>query len=227
MGIDISHTGFSSSKASGVAHIWVDGNGENRIVIIPGANYELDAETAARAVASIEDLHVVIGQCEIKQEVTIAAFREAKRRGAVTILNPAPYHLLHPELLEFTDWIVPNETEFCEMHPNKLAPESDAALTSFRPGKKTIVTLGSRGAAFVSESGDVSYISAPVVDQVADTTGAGDAFVGTFATGIGRGDDGVSAAARACRVASISVTKKGAQSSYPPYAELEQQSWFV
>ena len=169
---------------------------------------------------------MVVGQCEIKQEVTIAAFREAKRRGAVTILNPAPYQVLSAELLEVTDWIVPNETEFFEMHPNKLTPESDVALTSFRPGKNTIVTLGSRGAVLVSDKGDVSYISAPVVDQAADTTGAGDAFVGTFATGIGQGYDGITAATRACRVASISVTKKGAQSSYPSYAELEQQSWF-
>ena len=62
VGVDVSYTGFSSSKASGVAHIWVDGRGENRIVIIPGSNYELDADTAVRAVQSIDGLNVVVGK---------------------------------------------------------------------------------------------------------------------------------------------------------------------
>jgi ribokinase len=154
--------------------------------------------------------------------VTVAAFRAAKKRGIVTILNPAPYQELSRELLDLTDWIVPNETEFLELHPERLSPDSEIALTTFRPGKKFIVTLGGRGAALVSESGDVSYISAPVLDHVIDTTGAGDAFVGTFASSIGRGEDGIVATNRACKVASLSVMKKGAQSSYPTPEELSQ-----
>lgn len=138
----------------------------------------------------------------------------------MTILNPAPYQELSQELLDLTDWIVPNETEFLELHPERLSPDSEIALTTFRPGKKSIVTLGSLGVALVSESGDVSYISAPVVDHVVDTTGAGDAFVGTFASSIGSGEDGITAATRACKVATLSVTKKGAQSSYPTPEQL-------
>ena len=62
VGVDVSYTELSSSKASGVAHIWVDGRGENRIVIIPGSNYELDADAAVRAVRSINELDVVVGE---------------------------------------------------------------------------------------------------------------------------------------------------------------------
>ena len=72
----------------------VDGNGENRIIIIPGANHEIESAKAVVAIDSIRNLSVVVAQCEIKQEVTLAAFKAAKARGCTTILNPAPYHCL-------------------------------------------------------------------------------------------------------------------------------------
>ena len=83
-----------SDTPNGVAHIWVDANGENRIVIIPGANHEIELKKAVQAIDSIPELAVVVAQCEIKQEVTLAAFIAAKARGCVTILNPAPYQPL-------------------------------------------------------------------------------------------------------------------------------------
>ena len=79
-----------SDTPTGVAHIWVDGNGENRIIIIPGANHEIEIAKAVDAINTIKDLSVVVAQCEIKQEVTLAAFKAAKARGCTTILNPAP-----------------------------------------------------------------------------------------------------------------------------------------
>jgi ribokinase len=106
----------TSSTANGVAHIWVDGAGENRIIIIPGANHEIEATKAVDAINAIEDLAIVVAQCEIKQEVTLAAFKAAKARGCTTILNPAPYQQLSAELLRLTDWLIPNETEFRELH---------------------------------------------------------------------------------------------------------------
>jgi len=216
LAINSLHVG-RSEIATGVAHIWVDGKGENRIIIIPGANHEIEGEKAVAAINSIADLSVVIAQCEIKQEVTLAAFRAAKARGCTTILNPAPFEPLSSELLELTDWLIPNETEFRELHGE--LPSSDKALQSFRPGKNSIVTLGALGAVLVGADRSIVRIAAPVVSAV-DTTGAGDAFVGTFASALASGMKPEAAVALGVKVASLTVTRKGAQSSYPTQAEI-------
>ena len=207
----------TSSTPNGVAHIWVDGNGENRIIIIPGANHEIEVTKAVEAINSIQDLAIVVAQCEIKQEVTTAAFKAAKARGATTILNPAPYQELSAELLELTDWLIPNETEFRELHGN--LPSSDEILKSFRAGRSTIVTLGKEGAVYISPNAELHRVSAPQVTAV-DTTGAGDAFVGSFAFALASGKDPLEAMKFGIKIASFSVTRKGAQSSYPDQTEI-------
>jgi len=220
LGIDSEYVERSDTP-NGVAHIWVDANGENRIIIIPGANHEIESKKAIEAIESIAGLAVVVAQCEIKQEVTLAAFSAAKKRGCVTILNPAPYQPLSEELLAVTDWIIPNETEFKELLGQD--PTSDDVLKSFRPGKNSIVTLGSEGAVLITSHGDLSRVSAPKVNAV-DTTGAGDAFVGVFAFGLASGKNPEDAMKLGIKVASMSVTRKGAQSSYPSQAEIETLS---
>ncbi|MFM1985096.1 MAG: hypothetical protein RLZZ295_262 [Actinomycetota bacterium] len=206
-----------SDTPNGVAHIWVDGHGENRIIIIPGANHEIEIARAVEAINAIADLQIVVAQCEIVQDVTTAAFKAAKARGCTTILNPAPYQQLSAELLELTDWLIPNETEFRELHGS--LPSNDEILKSFRPGKSSIVTLGSEGAVYISPQGDLHRVSAPKVTAV-DTTGAGDSFVGSFAYSLASGKDPVAAMSFGIKVASLSVTRKGAQSSYPDQAEI-------
>jgi len=215
------HNVERSDSPTGVAHIWVDGAGENRIIIIPGANNEIESARAVTAIQSIGDLAVVVAQCEIKQEVTLATFKAAKARGCVTILNPAPFQKLSQELLELCDWIIPNETEFRELHG--LLPSSDEILKSFRPGKNCVVTLGSAGAVLINADGSIIRASAPTVTAV-DTTGAGDAFVGTFAFALANRMSPIDALTLGIKVASISVTKKGAQSSYPTQAEISTLS---
>ena len=206
-----------SKTPTGVAHIWVDGDGENRIIIIPGANHEIEIEKAVDAINSIKDLSIVVAQCEIIQEVTLNAFRAAKARGCTTILNPAPYQEISLELLELCDWIIPNETEFREL--SGQLPTSDEILKSFRHGKNSVITLGSQGAVYISADGQLTKVSAPKVTAI-DTTGAGDAFVGAFAYSLASGSDPVSALTLGIKVASFSVTRKGAQSSYPDQAEI-------
>ena len=207
----------TSATPNGVAHIWVDGNGENRIIIIPGANHEIEVTKAIEAINSIQDLAIVVAQCEIKQEVTLAAFKAAKARGATTILNPAPYQQLSAELLELTDWLIPNETEFRELHGT--VPTGDEILKTFRPGKNSVITLGSKGAVYISADGQIHRASAPQVTAV-DTTGAGDAFVGSFAFALASGKDPLEAMKFGIKIASLSVTRKGAQSSYPDQTEI-------
>ena len=149
--------------------------------------------------------------------MTLASFKAAKARGCITILNPAPFQPLSDELLELTDWLIPNESEFRELYGN--LPTNDEILKSFRSGKSSIVTLGSQGAVYISPDSQLTYVGAPKVAAV-DTTGAGDAFVGTFAYSLASGKDPVTAMTLGVKVASLSVMRKGAQSSYPDQAEI-------
>ena len=206
-----------SETPNGVAHIWVDGHGENRIIIIPGANHEIEINRAVDAINIIPGLQIVVAQCEIKQEVTLAAFKAAKARGCTTILNPAPFQEISAALLELCDWIIPNETEFRELHGE--LPTSDEILKNFRPGKNSIVTLGSKGAVYISADGQIHHATAPKVTAI-DTTGAGDSFVGSFAFGLASGKDPIEAMKLGIAIASLSVTRKGAQSSYPNQTEI-------
>lgn len=208
-----------SEVATGVAHIWVDGTGENRIIIVPGANHEIDPSTVVEAIVKIEGLQILIGQCEIEQEITLEAFKAAKSRGARTILNPAPFQPLSSELLSLTDWLIPNEIEFSQIHENHLLPTDDQLIASLRPGQELVVTLGAEGAAIADRSGRVTRIPAPKMSTV-DSTGAGDCFIGAFASGLLLGLHREKAVQFGCESASISVTRKGAQSSYPSRGEI-------
>src|SRR6185369_3337012 len=111
----------------GVAAIWVDRAGMNRIIIIPGTNALVDPLAAAAAVRRIRPV-VVVGQLEIPQAATGAAFAAAREVGATTILNPAPGAPIDPALLAVTDWLVPNETEFVALGGRTLGgPRGDEA----------------------------------------------------------------------------------------------------
>lgn len=203
---------------SGVAPIWVDGDGMNRIIVVPGANGRVPPDAAAGAVERLRPA-VVVGQLEIPQATTAAAFTAARAIGAITILNPAPGAALDPALLRATDWLVPNETEFVQIGGRGLdgpADRDDAAVTELghRLDAGLIVTLGAGGAVLcTSGGGPVVRIAAPAAETV-DTTGAGDAFVGAFTVGLALGLDAEAAAHLGCLAASDSVTRAGAQSSF-------------
>ncbi len=213
-GVDASHVARVQGS-SGVAPIWVEPDGTNRIIVVPGANDAVDPAVAASAVRSLRPA-VVIGQLEIPQAVTAAAFRAAREVGAVTILNPAPAASLDAGLLDNADWLIPNETEFAALAGlAAFDPADDAAFVAFarqiRP--RLMVTLGSRGAALVTTSGTVERVAAVPVKPV-DTTGAGDAFVGAFAFGLAAGLDELIAVRLGIACASDSVTRTGTQSSF-------------
>jgi ribokinase len=205
--------------SSGVAPIWVDAHGTNRIICVPGANDHVLPGVAAEAVEAFRPA-VVIGQFEIPQATTAAGFAAARRIGAVTILNPAPGAPVDPELLAVTDWLVPNETEFTLVTRERLTPGTDGgdeaatiAATATRLGRSFVVTLGERGAAVAPLGEPTTVVGAPIVTAV-DTTGAGDAFVGAFAVGLGLGESAVDAARLGCAAAADSVTRLGTQTSY-------------
>ena len=197
--------------ASGVAPIWVDATGQNRIIVIPGANNEIDAQKAISSLEEIGDISVLVGQCEIPMEVNHEVFQYAKSNSVTTIFNPAPAKKLEREFLEHISWLIPNENEFeliSGMEPNddnflKFNEEIPCNL---------IVTLGEKGAVLVDEN-KTHYFDAPSVNAI-DTTGAGDSFIGTFAYELSESNSPESCIKKAVEKASQSVTKKGTQSSY-------------
>lgn len=197
--------------ASGVAPIWVDATGQNRIIVIPGANNEIDAQKAISSIEAIGNISVLVGQCEIPMEVNHEVFQYAKSNSVTTIFNPAPAKKLEREFLEHISWLIPNENEFeliSGMEPNddnflKFNEEIPCNL---------IVTLGEKGAVLVDEN-KIHYFDAPSVNAI-DTTGAGDSFIGTFAYELSESNSPESCIKKAVEKASQSVTKKGTQSSY-------------
>ena len=197
--------------ASGVAPIWVDATGQNRIIVIPGANNEIDAQKAISSIEAIGDISVLVGQCEIPMEVNHEVFQYAKSNSVTTIFNPAPAKKLEREFLEHISWLIPNENEFeliSGMEPNdqnflKFNEEIPCNL---------IVTLGEKGAVLVDEN-KTHYFDAPSVNAI-DTTGAGDSFIGTFAYELSESNSPESCIKKAVEKASQSVTRKGTQSSY-------------
>lgn len=209
-----------TSGASGVAPIWVEPDGTNRIICVPGANNAMTPAQAKSALESLKSYQIVIGQLEIPQAVTTQAFISAHQHGAITILNPAPFAEISSDLIAVSDWIIPNETEFASMHPQGLEPTSDEIILELAAALKTrfAVTLGEKGAALTTLDGRVIRVSAPTVKAI-DTTGAGDAFVGSFAVALALGYTEEQALALGCACASDSVTRLGTQSSYPTPAQ--------
>ena len=212
-GVDRTHVARVDGS-SGVAPIWVDGDGQNRIIVVPGANDRVDPDRAVDALGSMPRLRAVIGQLEIPQRVTLAAFRAARAAGATTILNPAPAAPLDPELLTVADWLIPNEHELAIVAGGDVDLDDDQALLDCsRPlGPRLVVTLGARGAAVVRDARVDRLPATPV--KAVDSTGAGDAFVGSFAFGLAAGLDELSAVRLGIACASDSVTRHGTQSSY-------------
>ena len=205
---------FYGEQPSGVAHIWVDVKGENRIIIVLGANLELTEEFISNAVLQSKNLSIVIAQCELPQEFAIAAFENAKKKGAITILNPAPAAKLSAELISLSDWIIPNQIEFDSLANEIPSGDLVEQIKNFHPEKNLLVTLGSDGAIMRTNQGEIIKVTAPKT-EVIDTTGAGDGFVGAFAAALSAEKELRTALEFAIKFATNSVSKKGAQSSYP------------
>ncbi|MBK77185.1 MAG: ribokinase [Actinobacteria bacterium] len=197
--------------SSGVAPIWVDGNGQNRIIVISGANDQIDSKKAIKSLEEIGNVSLIVGQAEIPMEVNYEVFKFAKRNNITTIFNPAPGRLLDEQFLENVDWLIPNETEF-EIISNTNLTKENILKYSNKINSKLIVTLGEEGAIFVNDD-IIEEFKAPNVDVI-DTTGAGDAFVGAFSFALSENYSVSDAINFAINKASLSVTKKGTQSSY-------------
>ncbi|QJW89848.1 ribokinase [Spirosoma taeanense] len=217
-----------ADEPSGVALIGVDGRGENSIMVASGANARLNQEQVANALASISApaYTVILLQLETPLPTVEYAIRRGHERGIRVVLNPAPAQSLDPAVLAFLFAITPNETEAELLTGIRVTDEATARQAAQHLHQlgvpNVVITLGARGA-YVSSDGSntaPAIIAAPPVTAV-DTTAAGDCFNGALAVALAEGKNLTDAVAFACKAASISVTRLGAQASLPLRAEVD------
>lgn len=203
--------------ASGTAHITVDDEGGNRIVVIPGANGSvtgLEAGDEARIAAA----GALLLQLELPLPAVLAGARAARAHGVRTVLTPAPAQPLPAELLGATDLLVPNEHEAAAL--TGLTDPRQAAEALLTTVPEVVITLGAAGVLHAARGRDPLTVPAPRVRAV-DTTAAGDTFVGALAVALGEGRPMPEALRWASAAAALSVQRHGAQDSMPTRAETD------
>jgi ribokinase len=222
------------NQATGVAPIWVDANGENRILIVNGANdCLLPKDIFGSMKNTVENAKVLICQLEIKAETTLASLNVGRGAGVLTILNPAPApsQPLSSEYYTDADIVAPNQSEaqiLTGYDTTSVVGAKKAAKKIIGFGAGCVVmTMGKDGCLIVL-NGEEIVVSAPAIEKslVKDTSGAGDCFLGAFSYHLTRDNNGqrkdllqmkrlIAAAKYACAAATLSVQKNGTQSSYP------------
>jgi ribokinase len=214
-GVDVADVAVRDDVASGAALIVVADDGENSIVVAPGANHRVDAETVRSAVRRRASA-VVLAQGELPPDVVAAALREADRLGARPVLNLAPVITVPEEVLALCHPLVANQSEAGELLGRRLdgADELAAAAAELSRQARSVVVTGGAAGAWTGEGGAVRHVPARPVTPV-DTTGAGDAFTGALAVGLALGRTLVESASRGAAVAAYAVGRPGAQASFP------------
>ena len=213
-GVGVAHLRSDPDAPSGIALIAVAPDGENTIIVSPGANARVGADDVAAAAKVLAGAAVTLVQLEIPEVAVRAAARAA---GGTLVLNPAPARALDAALLARADVLVPNRGELELLG----GPGDPAAVARSLPGPgAVVVALGSEGA-LVVEGERVERVAAHDV-EVVDTTGAGDTFCGGLADALARGATIVEAARWAVAAAALSVTRPGAQGGMPTRAAVRQ-----
>ena len=210
---------------TGAAYIFIEeATGDNAIIICPGAAATISPADIDARRAEIEAASVFVTQLEQPLAAARRGLEIARAAGVTTILNPAPAQALPDDLLGLCDWLTPNETEAAELTglPVDGLEEARAAADRLvaRGAGGVVVTLGARGA-LLHRPGVSELVPAASAGPVVETTGAGDAFNGGFATGLARGMAPADAVRLGCAVAGISVTRPGTAPSMPTQAEVE------
>lgn len=220
--INVSYAGVDANTSSGVAVITVDEGGENNIVVAPGANNTLNKEDITGATMAFNETSIVLMQLEIPVETVMHAAQVAAQFNTRTILNPAPAQSLPGELFQYLFAITPNETEAEILTGIEVKDESTASQAAESLLKKgvenVLITLGDKGAYFKNRK-ESFLIGAEKVNAV-DTTAAGDVFNGALAVALAEERLWADAVAFACKAATISVTRMGAQTSAPYRTEV-------
>ncbi len=237
VGVDLTHVSDDIELETGLAFVFVEDTGNNRIVVAPRANGALSAKHVQAANEVIAAADVLLLQLEVPDDAITAAVRIASEAGCKIVLNPAPARSLSAEVLSKVDYLVPNETETATLsglsvndRPTMItaARELTGASRSGDGAGNVVVTLGEQGAMVISRSQpDPMFIEAVSLDQipgtqVVDPTGAGDAFCGAFGVGIAVGLDLADSLSLGSIAGAHAVTSTGAQASMGTLTELTQ-----
>ena len=217
-GVEVTHVEETPDAPTGMAVIYVGETGSNSIVVIPGANGLCDAAFIEANEELIAAHDIIVLQLEIPYDGVFRAIQLAKKHGRLVVLNPAPApDSLPPEVIASLDYFTPNETEMARIAGLPVGGVEEAIAA----GKKLVeagvgtvlATLGEAGALLVTK--ETAQVLPTLRVQAVDTTAAGDTFNGAFVTALAEGMSQEEAIAFGNKAASISVTRKGAQTSTP------------
>lgn len=211
---------------TGTAFIYLNpANGDNAIIVYPGAAGTLGIADVEAARETIEQSAVFVTQLEQPTQAALHALGIANVAGVTTIFNPAPAEAFPEAIYPLCDYIVPNETEAAAIvgFPlETLEDEKRAGDVLLSKGvKAALITLGSRGVLYHTATKSV-HVAAQSSGAVVDTTGAGDAFVGGFSAALARGMQPLDAVRFGCATAGIAVTRKGTAPAMPPLAKIQE-----
>jgi ribokinase len=224
-GIDATYVRIAEGVSSGVAPIFVDPSGQNRIIVVKGANDSLSPEDVDAAAPLLCKADTIIMQFEIPLHTVYHTVKFAKANGIRCIVNPAPAQPVDFREVGAADYFIPNESEaetITGMRVHSIDEAKKCAEFLLHQGmKRVVITLGERGS-LAAEPGRMELIPAFKV-QALDTTGAGDAFIGSFAVFLGEGLPEEDALPRANLYAALSTTKVGTQKSFWSRAEFEKE----
>jgi ribokinase len=224
-GIDTKHVQIVDDAPTGVAPIFVEPNGQNRIIVVKGANDRLTPADVDAAAAELRQVDTIILQFEIPLQTIYHAIRFARANRIRCIVNPAPAVPADLSELIGADFFIPNETEAELLTSQPVRSEADAAAcaaTLIGQGfRRVVITLGARGSLAADATGH-THVPAYQVASV-DTSGAGDAFVGSLAVFLAEGVAEQEALARANLYAALSTTRTGTQKSFARRADFEAQ----
>ncbi|MDJ0824588.1 MAG: ribokinase [Rhodobacter sp.] len=210
---------------TGAAYIFVEeASGDNAIIVCPGVARTISPDYIDGRAALIGGATVFMTQLEQPMEAAVRALQIARDGGARTILNPAPADTLPEGMLALCDYVTPNESEtegITGLPVTDLDEAREAAELLLAKGVgAAIITLGENGALYHDATQSV-HVPAMAAGPVVETTGAGDAFNGGFATALAAGRDPIEAVRFGCATAGISVTRPGTAPSMPTLQEIE------
>jgi ribokinase len=215
-GIDATYVRIAEGVSSGVAPIFVDANGQNRIIVVKGANDLLSPADVDAAGPLLRKADTIVMQFEIPLRTVYHTVRFAKASGIRCIVNPAPAQAVDFKELSGADYFIPNESEaevITGMPVHSIEDAKKCAEFLLRQGmRRVVITLGEWGSLVAGPEGREIIPAFKV--QAVDTTGAGDAFIGSFAVFLGEGLPEKEALTRANLYAALSTTKVGTQKSF-------------
>jgi ribokinase len=224
-GIDPTHVKQVEGLSSGVAPIFVEPNGQNRILVVKGANDALKPADVDAAADVLKSCDCIVLQFEIPVETVYYTIAFAVKHGIRCILNPAPAQPVDMAALKGLDYFVPNESEAETITglPVKTIDDAKKCAAKLVSGgiRRVIITLGANGS-LISSSDGTEHVPAFPVKSV-DSTGAGDAFIGSFAVFLGEGVPEKEALRRANLYAGLSTTGVGTQKSFYDRARFDAE----